>query len=104
VAKTNQLQAFLPPAFAELTTARDSLTADLQQASTKQADTDAQLADSKAQIEKLTKELDEAQQAATAAAEEAAATKAQLEQQLTGLQEAQVRPEREVSCTAGLQH
>ena len=80
------LRAFL----ADLTSARDSLAADLQQASAKQRETDEQLAASKAQCEALAKELQEAQQTAAAAAEEAAAAMQQVEQQLTELQEAQV--------------
>lgn len=78
------------PCCADLSTARDSLTSELQQAATKQAETDTLLADSKAQGEQLAKELQELQQAAASAAEEAAAVKEQLEQELAQLREAQV--------------
>jgi chromosome segregation ATPase len=76
---------------ADLNNAFDNLTTELQQAATKQAETEAQLADTKARGELLTKELQESRQAAETAVEKASAAKEELQQQLTELQEAQVK-------------
>jgi predicted nucleic acid-binding Zn-ribbon protein len=65
---------------ADLITAHDNLTTELQQAATKQTETEAQLADIKAQGELLTKELQESRQAAETAAEEASAAKEELQE------------------------
>lgn len=75
---------------AGLTSARDNLAAELQEAAAKQTVTDDQLTACTARAESLAKELQTAQQAAASAVEEAAAARQQLEQQLNDLQETQV--------------
>jgi chromosome segregation ATPase len=75
---------------AELEALAEKLSTHLEEATTKQADTESELSISRAQEDQLSKDLQEAQQAAAAAAEESKATIEGLEQQLAAAQEAQV--------------
>lgn len=75
---------------AELEASAEKLSTQLEEATTKQAETESELSISRAQEEQLSKDLQEAQQAAAAAAEESKATIEGLEQQLAEAQEAQV--------------